>query len=430
MDASATADSSSQPTPAVPPPVPVPPPAWPRLWANAFLLLNLLSGTFTVLHAAFGNANGILWIASCGLIFHFVALLAVVTAISFYRGTPWGHLSLPLLAAIWSGHALMPLPAIMSLHKVEYASGVLEIAVTAFCLLILRLRAIPEGAKASFLFTSNDFKQFRFSPWKSIAATVLHLIILPVIYLLSMAYGLVWMINTASGGFIRVDQTGVQFQARSYRLNDKQIHLLPTVHIANPSFYKRITSAIPELPPETTIVIPEGVTDRTGILKNPLDYSGIAEAAGLTAQPRSLPQKIGPRSVQVDADISEFAPEVKTALNRFTQGMAYVIARDFKRAAEELSAMDSKAQELFWLDILENRNQRVLSGIDIATGQREGFTIDGPIEHIIVPWGAAHMPGLERGLLERKARLEKRYDIELIRWSKIAEKFRQLLPPE
>ena len=26
-----------------------------------------------------------------------------------------------------------------------------------------------------------------------------------------------------------------------------------------------------------------------------------------------------------------------------------------------------------WLDILEKRNQRVLSGIDIATGQREGF---------------------------------------------------------
>ena len=415
---------------ATPPALPEAPPAWPRLWLNFFLVLNLFSGTATVLHAAFGNAFGIVFIASAGLLLHLIALLVVITAISCYRGSPWGHLILPLTAAIWSGHALLPLPAVMSLHTVEYASGLLEIASTVLCMLVLRVRRIPEGANASFLFIPNDFCHFRFSLLKTLAATVAHFVILPAVYLIALAYGSVWMVNTASAGFIRINETGVFFQARTYRLNDKNIHLLPTVHLANPAFYKRVTSVIPSLSPDTTLVLPEGVTDRTGVLKNPLDYSGIAEATGLSAQPRSLPEKMGPRSLHIDADVSDFSPQVKDALNRFTRGMSKAIQQDLAGALEDLAAMDSNVQELFWKDILELRNQRVLSGIDAATGRSDATKLEGTIENIIVPWGAAHMPGIERGLLERKATLEQHHDIELVRWKKLADKLRALLPTE
>jgi hypothetical protein len=318
----------------------------------------------------------------------------------------------------------------MSLHTVEYASGALEIGSTLLCMIFLRLRPLPAGATKSFLFVPNDFQRFRFSVLKTLAATVVHLIVLPAVYVAALAYGCVWMVNTASAGFIRINETGIFFQARTYRLNDKNIHLLPTVHLANPAFYKRVTSVIPSLSPDTTIVLPEGVTDQTGVLKNPLDYSGIAEATGLAAQPRSLPEKIGPRSLRVDADVSEFSPEVKDALNRLTRGMAKAIQRNLAGAIEDLAAMDSKAQELFWKDILEKRNRRVLSGIDIATGQSDSVKLEGNIENIMVPWGAAHMPGIERGLLERKASLEQRHDIELVRWKKLATKLRSVLPTE
>jgi hypothetical protein len=428
MDAPSTPEDP-QPS-ATPPALPEAPPAWPRLWLNFFLVLNLFSGTATVLHAAFGNAFGIVFIASAGLLLHLIALLVVITAISCYRGSPWGHLILPLTAAIWSGHALLPLPAVMSLHTVEYASGLLEIASTVLCMLVLRVRTIPEGTNASFLFIPNDFCHFRFSLLKTLAATVAHFVILPAVYLIALAYGSVWMVNTASAGFIRINETGVFFQARTYRLNDKNIHLLPTVHLANPAFYKRVTSVIPSLSPDTTLVLPEGVTDRTGVLKNPLDYSGIAEATGLSAQPRSLPEKMGPRSLHIDADVSDFSPQVKDALNRFTRGMSKAIQQDLAGALEDLAAMDSNVQELFWKDILELRNQRVLSGIDAATGRSDATKLEGTIENIIVPWGAAHMPGIERGLLERKATLEQHHDIELVRWKKLADKLRALLPTE
>jgi hypothetical protein len=427
MEPSAIADDS--PLPATPPAIPTPPAAWPRIWSNLFLILNLFSGAATVLHAAFGNTYNLVLVASVGLLLHLIATLVVITAISCYRGTPWGHLTLPLLAAIWSGHALLPLPAILSLHTVEYASGILEIAATLLCLIALRLRTPLLNTPPSFLLTTADFARFRFSLPKTLLATVAHLTLLPAAYLAALTYGSVWMVNKASAGFIHINRTGVHFQARSYRLNQQTIHLLPTVHIANPAFYKRISAPLQHLNPETTLVLPEGVTDHSNLLKNPLDYSSLASATGLTAQPHSLPQKLSPRSLHVDADINDFAPEVKDALNRFTRGMALALQQKLAEAIQDLSAMDSNVQELFWKDILENRNQRVLKGIDLAISSPPPPS-ESPVEHIIIPWGAAHMPGIERGLLQRNATLESQHQIELLQWKKVGAKLRHLFPTD
>jgi hypothetical protein len=384
----------------------------------------------TLLHAALGTTYHLVLIAAAGLGLHLLATLVVITAISCYRGTPWVHLTLPLLGAIWSGHALMPLPAIMSLHSVEYASGLLEIAATVLCLLTLRLRTPPPNARASFLFTQADFTHFRFSLPKTVVATLTHLTLLPVAYLAALAYGSVWMINKASAGFIQINQTGVFFQTRSYQLNNTSIHLLPTIHIANPAFYKRISAHLQNLNPQTTLVLPEGVTDRNNRLKNPLDYTHLAASTGLTPQPRSLPSKLSPHTLHVDADISDFAPEVQDALNRFTQGLANALQQNLPAALNNLAALDAKAQELFWKDILENRNQRVLNGIDHATSSPTPPTLPNPLEHLIIPWGAAHMPGIERGLLQRQATPQSHQNIELIQWKKLADKLRNLLVME
>jgi hypothetical protein len=327
---------------------------------------------------------------------------------------------------MWSGHALLPLPAILSLHTVEYASGILEIAATLLCLTALRLRTPLPNTPRSFLLTPADFSHFRFSLPKTLLATLTHLTILPAAYIAALAYGSVWMVNKASAGFIRINRTGVHFQARSYRLHQQTIHLIPTVHLANPAFYKRISAHLQNLNPETTLVLPEGVTDHSNLLKNPLDYSGLAAATGLTAQPHSLPKKLSPRSLHVDADINDFAPEVKDALNRFTRGMARALQQNLAEAIQDLAGMDSNVQELFWKDILENRNQRVLKGIDLTISSPPPPP-ESPIEHIIIPWGAAHMPGIERGLLQRNATPESHHDIELLQWQKLGAKLRRSL---
>jgi hypothetical protein len=380
----------------------------------------------TILHAALGNTYHLVLIAAAGLALHLLATLVVITAISCYRGTPWKHLTLPLLAALWSGHALMPLPAIMSLHSLEYASGLLEIAVTVLCLLILRLRHPLPNAPASFLLTQTDFAQFRFSLPKTVVATLTHLTLLPVAYLATLTYGSIWMIHQASAGFIQINQTGVFLQTRSYQLNNTSIHLLPTIHIANPAFYKRISAHLQNLNPQTTLVLPEGVTDHSNRLKNPLDYTHLAASTGLTPQPRSLPNKLSPHSLHVDADISDFAPEVQDALNRFTQGLANALQQNLPAALNDLAALDARAQQLFWKDILENRNQRVLNGIDRAIASPPPPPLPNPLEHLIIPWGAAHMPGIERGLLQRQATLQSHQNIELLHWKKLADKLRNL----
>jgi hypothetical protein len=50
-------------------------------------------------------------------------------------------------------------------------------------------------------------------------------------------------------------------------------------------------------------------------------------------------------------------------------------------------------------ELIELRNARLLEKLTVALGQ---------YDHIIVPWGAAHMPGIERGVLDRGFELVER----------------------
>ena len=63
---------------------------------------------------------------------------------------------------------------------------------------------------------------------------------------------------------------------------------------------------------------------------------------------------------------------------------------------------------VLWNDILVLRNQRVIA---CMTEQLKTY------EHIVIPWGAAHMPGIERTLFEMGAKVVDQRDIRVWDWS-------------
>jgi hypothetical protein len=163
---------------------------------------------------------------------------------------------------------------------------------------------------------------------------------------------------------------------REYERGDgRKITLVPMSHVGEPGFYAELSRSFPD----DAVVLLEGVSDHTHILSIQTGYSRIAEAAGVVEQQKHF--KPRGRLVAADIDMSEFSPEtldlLKAAMLIHSQGLtAETIPILMKPTPPDL-------QKQLMHDLLAKRNQHLLKII------REQLQEAG---HIIVPWGAAHMP--------------------------------------
>ncbi|NBV84865.1 MAG: hypothetical protein EBS01_01055 [Verrucomicrobia bacterium] len=191
-----------------------------------------------------------------------------------------------------------------------------------------------------------------------------------------------------SNGFLSLNLKGLFVECRTYEKNGNQVVLLPTVHIAAPSFYDEIMQTFPA---DQAVILPEGVTDNQGLLKVKLDYSGVADAVGLSAQPNLTLRRKEPSVRHYDADIADFSKQTVETLNAIAMVIQSATTSGPLTALEALSGFTEPDTEVLIKDILETRNARVVSGVEKELSN---------FKYIALPWGAAHMPGIERGLLK------------------------------
>ena len=135
------------------------------------------------------------------------------------------------------------------------------------------------------------------------------------------------------------------------------------------------------------MILLEGVTDTNGLLRHPLSYKRMAGSLGLTEQRETfLPQQ--GKSRRADVDIAEFSSKTIEVLNL----AALVHSQGFNPrtiAALAGSSQDLQLPEQLWYDLLTKRNEHLLHELR----QELNHT-----EIVIVPWGAAHMPGLAQAI--------------------------------
>jgi hypothetical protein len=229
-------------------------------------------------------------------------------------------------------------------------------------------------------------------------------------------------------GYIQFTWDDVRARAAVLRRENKVVQLIATAHIAERQFYERAYAKIPP----NAVVLAEGITDNKGVLaREAAKPDEVAKSMGLDSQivfeellaagetvavdPKAGPQKgkpvakTKPDVVRADVDVSDLSPPTLRCLRAdlaAKMDTGEVLAKD-----GGLPACSPQDLEVFWDEILTKRNAVLMAVFDKLQGKYDAF---------VVPWGAMHMPGLEKAFMERGFRIESAEMLTLARYETVA----------
>jgi hypothetical protein len=257
------------------------------------------------------------------------------------------------------------------------------------------------GIKLRWPLVSEAWVGIRGFSWKNLCGFVLlNLFVLVPAVIVFLFLSSASAVGRFSEGFMALHPGGFTVEAKKYVRNDgKTIELFPMAHVADADFYRNVTSSFPT---NSTILI-EGVSDNLNLLTNKLSYKRMAGSLGLTEQKQQFKPGHG-KVVRADVDVSQFTPGTIACLNLISLIHSQGLTPANIQALSTFSP-DEKLQDELIDDILTKRNQHLLE--EIETNLTES-------DHIIVPWGVAHMPGTAREIQKLGFRLEETHEYSLI----------------
>jgi hypothetical protein len=335
-----------------------------------------------------------------------ISLVAMVMAIGVYGLiglTPMvpKRLFLPIPLFLLATMLVVFTLAIFWFQRMEQIAFVLSGCQLFLALWLVHLSR--RGGKHSWPWVKEEQLGTRGFSWGNLSAFVLLnlLVVLPfiVVYLfVSSARA----IDYYSEGFVALRPGGFTVQVRKYVRDDgKMIELFPMAHVASPSFYQEVSQTFPT----NSVILMEGVSDEHNVLTNKITYKRMAKTLGLAEQKMTFAPSQG-EAVRADVDVGQFSSNTIAFLNLMmlfhSQGMT----------PETLSKMTQYKppphfeKELFD-DLLRKRNEHLLGEIK---AQLE------TADNIMVPWGAAHMPGLAREIQKFGFRLSETKEYVVIRF--------------
>ena len=316
------------------------------------------------------------------------------------RGFPKQTILPMTVFQIWCGVFLaLPLPIYLGMENTNLllSSTQLFMSITAFFYLH------QTTDKKTWLYTESDFSRLVFG-WKRmigfVGANIVVVVPLLIIYL---AVCLSLAAFHLSRGFILLNTKGIFVEARTYTYQDINLYLLPTVHVAESAFYSALIESLPE---SNTAVLLEGVTDNHDLIQTEFNYRELAKRFRLEAQDN---RTFSVRHVakRCDVDMSHFSPETRLFLNAVGRSMQRWLSGNPLMALTQGMSSPRPDPELLWQDLVEMRNRRLL--MCIRRFMQE-------YDNLLIPWGAAHMPGLEKEILKWGATLKSRKRVRVLNW--------------
>ena len=209
-------------------------------------------------------------------------------------------------------------------------------------------------------------------------------------------------VNHFSEGFVTLRPGGIAMQVRKYERNDgKTIELFPMAHIADASFYQQVSLAFPT----NAVILLEGVSDEQNLLTNKITYKRMANALGLSEQKVTFAPGRG-KSVAADVDVGQFSASTLDFLNLVMLFHSRGATPDNISKLMQYTPPPGFEETLFD-DLLTKRNQHLLNEIDAHLLVSDS---------IMVPWGAAHMPGLAREIQKSGFHLSETREVYVIRF--------------
>lgn len=296
--------------------------------------------------------------------------------------------------------SLIALPLLIHFYQnIAWIAWGISLCHVVLCLAILR------GMQGSWKFRWPWISAGRLNPcgfrWGNLVGFVAAnlLVALPVV-VIYLGFCTSLAVNHFSDGFVSLRPSGVTMQVRKYARDDgKTVELVPMSHIGEPEFYHALAASFPA----TATLLMEGVSDHDNLLPEKVSYRQTAKSLGLAEQQEVF--KPGGRLVPADGDINQFSKGTVDFLKRTLGVHAKGADAGTLPLFVESPAPDILQQLLN--DLLINRNRHLLTVLDEQLPQSD---------HIIIPWGAAHMPGIAQGVLKAGFTLQDTEDLVAIRF--------------
>ena len=214
-------------------------------------------------------------------------------------------------------------------------------------------------------------------------------------------------LEALTGGYITLKPTGIHSTEKYFAKNGSELRLLGMSHVAEPGFYKSIKDG---LRGKAALMLMEGVSDEKKLLAQPLDYANLAAKLGIENQRDQFSTKEMPEGIEIvraDLDAADFAPETVDILN----SIGKVYAKDGLNMANllmlYLKLSDSDTSRELMKDLLARRNHCLIEHLKKNLKKHN---------LILVPWGALHLPDIEKwvtaegfALKEQKSRMLLRF---------------------
>lgn len=192
-----------------------------------------------------------------------------------------------------------------------------------------------------------------------------------------------------TGGFVDLRWTGLWVVERSYTRSANTVRLVGMMHIGEQSSYEAIAASFDH---PDVLVLAEGVSDDQGLLGEHLPYEEVARRTRLVTQQPFDSYRTGLSLRNADVDVSELSESTQRYLRLTTQlvgedGLDLGLLLELLTMSAETAEAD---QQAFWYDVIDRRNAVLMGHLHEALD-------DAPV--VAIPWGAAHLPGIELELL-------------------------------
>ncbi len=280
----------------------------------------------------------------------------------------------------------MPLPLLIPLSSLGLALAIAQLGIGLFSLWMVR--RLTQGE--AWLLTTRSLERPGFTLTNTLGFAAANVFLILPAFVLYLGLSATLGLRHLTAGFLTFGSDGIYAEERIYKQADQTIHLIATIHLADPHYYEEILASVP---PAGSVVLAEGVSDREALLERKLSYEKLGRALSLAVQPVELfDSEYEVKSA--DVDVRDFSPQtiemLNTAAGIFQSETSLEATAAYYRAAEGFS--DATALMQLWDDIVRLRNEHLLEEI---ARHAERYP------RVVVPWGAAHMPGLERALLDQ-----------------------------
>jgi len=398
-----------------------------RTFANLFLFFFAVDGIFSLLDDLLNmvfDFGGLSQLRNLNAFATLVLAGGIFLSLGIDRRLP-KRVFLPLLVfLLWSTSGCWPLSGWIRLETLGLFASLLQLLLSIAAFAYLRWRS-----GHSLQLTADDFSAKPFSLANTLGYFASTLFALPFILGFLLLAAISQQIEATTAGFMRVGPTGLYMKERTYTRENQQVRLTAMIHVGEKDYYRQFAESVAE---RRTLVLLEGVSDESGLLKQRFDYGDLGSALGLATQQEMAFEartidldELGtrawsdeelnvPHQVRADVDLSSFDPLTVEFLNVLGKVISSHGHFQENYAAYERwmeGHMNDRLYETVLGDILDKRNTVLID--HLATALKHYDTV-------IVPWGAMHMPAIEDAVIAQGFTLSREQERQSLDFSSLS----------